>query len=452
MAGEEFTGLLPSGLDQTKGQSGFETGESFADGFLGFSFRRRMKHDGKSPFDLTCYNILQARGSKSTQVGLDAIYFHFQCKGGESFWRDGVRIEPSTFEAWLKHVPREPVFLLYVRPTGGAAEFWFLVLHDWLLTERGQSYLSQASPRPRFSVKRDFTCCDRDGDNLHAALLAEGARAARADSSLWATLDDWTVFPFDEAFLLRHMEIATHLELPARVLSEVRAFAPLGWRERFSLMVTRDAPPVPSVFGWFSSVNKAVPIVPPKNSFQRRQFLRFVKAVTAFEQGFDLPPLPPFRSREMSCWRAFVATYPGTVRMLQQYICKSRRYKDLIFAAALLPVLAISENGGISDTAHKALGSVRDKVTFTTSSTSREYTYHREILRSLAESGDRQYGRKLIDHLNKHGIPEFERRFLSSYGWTSDLLIGNIEKKLKFPARRDENLRYLYEAMDDLLV
>jgi len=429
-----------------------ETGEDHASAYLKGSFGRISSGDATSPLDRTCHDLLQSRDS--TLLWSDpTLRFHFQVKEGHSWWKDGIPVRASTFESWLRHVQRQPVFLLYVREINATSqEYWFLGLHDWLLTEAAQPYLAQEAPGPRFNIKREFSRSDRDAHNFHEALLAEGSRAAREDGSPWATLDDWTVFPFDELFLLRHMEKATLLELPAQVLRDVRAHAPLGWRQHVRQHLLGEARDVRTMSEWLASLRQLSEFVPSGTSFQRKQFLRFVKTVNDFEQQGTLRRLPPFQVGEVGCWRAFVALYPGSMRMLHQVLASSPHANDIMFAAALLPILALSEDGGVSDSARLTLRLVQDKVTSASVSTLAAYAFEREMLRSLAESGDRRCGAKLVDYLAKHGVPNFEKRFLTEYGWPAASVPGNIERKLNRPTRRDENLRSLYEVIGDLVV
>lgn len=70
------------------------------------------------------------------------------------------------------------MFLLYVRENNATSqEYWFLSLHEWLLTERAQEYLVQADSLPRFNVRKEPTRSDKDARNFHAALLSEASRA-----------------------------------------------------------------------------------------------------------------------------------------------------------------------------------------------------------------------------------------------------------------------------------
>ena len=88
--------------------------------------------------------------------------------GIKCWWKDGIRVVASTFESWLRHVERQPVFLLYVREINATSqEYWFLPLHEWLLTDRAQRYLARADSPPRFRVKEEFTRSDKDARNFH---------------------------------------------------------------------------------------------------------------------------------------------------------------------------------------------------------------------------------------------------------------------------------------------
>ena len=159
-------------------------------------------------------------------------------------------------------------------------------------------------------------------------------------------------------------------------------------------------------------------------------------------------------SQRLVSWDIFgiVAVYPRTVRMLQQVVAMSPHANDVMFAAALLPILALSEDGGVSDGAKPALRLVQSKVSGAPVSALSAYAFQREMLRSLAESGDRRSGAGLVDYVAKQGGTTLETRFLTRYGWPAESVRGNIERKLSRPTRRDENLRPLYEAMGDLLV
>src|SRR5206468_12579994 len=136
---------------------------------------------------------------------------------------------------------------------------------------------------------------------------------------------------------------------------------------------------------------------PSKTSFQRRQFRRFVRTVKAFEERGTLLRLPPYRIGELSCWRTFVAVYPRSLRMLNQVILISRHANDVMFAAALLPILSLSEDGGLSSRAGQVFRLIENKVGGVMCSTLASYAFQREMLRSLVESGNRRYIAPLTD-------------------------------------------------------
>lgn len=429
-----------------------ETGEDYASAYLKGSFWRLFSGDAIAPFDRSCQELLQARDAVLLWAE-PTLFFHFQVKEGPSYWSDGISVVRSTFESWLRHVERQPVFLLYVREINATSqEYWYLPLHEWLLTERAQHFLVRADSTPRFSVKRDFTRSDKDARNFHAALLSEASRAIREETSPWATADDWTVFPFDEVWLLRHMERASFLELPKAVLESLRAASPFSARQRIRQLLSGDSSPVPIASEWLDSVTRLARSVPSATSFQRRQFQRFVRTVKAFEGHRVLLRLPVFRIAELSCWRTFVAVYPRSLRLLNQVVLSSPHTNDVMFAAALLPILALSEDGGLSGAAGQVLHSVQGKVSSLSPSTLAAYAFQREMLRSLIESGDRRFTASLVDLVGQEGLPTLERAFLTRYGWPPQSLRGNIERKLNRPTRRDENLKPLYEVMGDGLL
>lgn len=423
-------------------------GEDYALAYLKGSFGRVCEWDQSSPIDVSCLELFQSRNSNLLWRESTAV-LHFQIKGGPSYFKNSIGVVRDTFETWLKHVEKQPVFLLYVREINATSqEYWFLSLHEWLLTKRGQDSLVGAKPKIWFNVRNDFTQSDQDAQNFHSAIVSEASRAAREEASPWATADDWTVFPFDEAWMLRNMEIATSLELPKSVLEEVQASFQFTAGKQIQQQLSNEIFRVPVVSEWLDSVTKLKQVIPSATSFQRKQFQLFVQTIKAFDEQKMLLRLPTLRVAEMSCWRTFVSIYPRSLRLLHQIILSSPHSNDIMFATALLPILALSDNDSIRAGARQALRSVEEKV----SSGSTDYAFQREMRRSLVESGDRRFTASLVDFVAKEGVPILERRFLTGYGWRRGLLQSKIERKLNRPTRRDENLRALYETLGDLLL
>jgi hypothetical protein len=138
--------------------------------------------------------------------------------------------------------------------------------------------------------------------------------------------------------------------------------------------------------------------------------------------------------------------------MLRQFILMSRYPSDVIFAAALLPILALSEDGSVSGFAREVLKLVEAKVSRADCYTTAAYAFQREMRRSLAESGQRRYADQLTDLISRNGLPVLEPKILVNYGWPLEALESNLERKLSRPTRRDENLKPYYEALGDLLL
>ncbi len=186
---------------------------------------------------------------------------------------------------------------------------------------------------------------------------------------------------------------------------------------------------------------------PSQSSFQRRQFLEFIKIMTNFRKGLPLPPLPPFRLAEVNCWRAIVAMYPHAVEMLKHVICHSKRQNDIMFVSAMLPILALSSDRVISCRAFEAINLLSEKLDLSSS-----YAFRRELYRGPAEAGDEHSLKKAIAVLKSRGSAEDELSFLDSYGWTIDVLRSNLDRKLRTPTIRDEPLKPFYLTMSELLL
>ena len=295
-----------------------------------------------------------------------------------------------------------------------------------------------------FKIEDGFIKCDLSGTNFHKKMIDEADRATGALSAPWATLRDYGLYPFDEAALLQYTELAAYAETPWDVS---RKLASLGTSARHMVreLLQDDHAKRPDSFlhNWITELKGLAPR-PDGTSFQRLEFRKFAWALRHYRRGVRLPR---FRVGEVSSWRSFVAMYPHSLRMLDHIVGYSKRENDLMFASALLPMLALSNNSQVSDEAYVIINNLRSRR-FDFGS----YAFQREMYRGAAEAGNKDGLGAGIDFITRNGSVPFERAFLHGYGWQEAVLSSNLNRKLNHPARRDQYLEKWNEAMADKLL
>jgi hypothetical protein len=173
--------------------------------------------------------------------------------------------------------------------------------------------------------------------------------------------------------------------------------------------------------------------------FERLHFMRFARTLVHYEKQFHFPR---FRVAEVGLWRSFVAMYPHSLKMLDHVVRVSKCESDLMFASALLPMLALSNNSQVSAGGHDIIRKLKGRRNDFGS-----YAFQREMYRGSAESGDRKDLLAGIDFLFRQSVNPLELRFLKGYGWVEELLADNLDRKLSNPTRRDDVLSDWYEYM-----
>jgi hypothetical protein len=119
--------------------------------------------------------------------------------------------------------------------------------------------------------------------------------------------------------------------------------------------------------------------------------------------------------------------------MIRTVVRHSVRENDLMFASALLPILALSENPSVSASALDVSRELRDRRREYSS-----YRFQREMYRGAAEAGDVKELIKGVEFIARHGASSQEAKFLDRYGWTEDVRPLNLRRKLENPAQRDK--------------
>lgn len=418
-----------------------EAAEDHARGFLRRSFQDLQKSQPGAAVDWACHGLRRARASSEAYRD-PTLNFLVQVKGCDAFPKE-ISVARPTFEYWLRHSETQPVFVLLVREVrGNRQEYLFLCFHDWLLTSPGQAAI--CNRHAQVSLRRkDFTKSDPDGDDLHAKLLEEADRALRVAGSPWVTLRDFGLLPFDEALFHEYMELASFAEPPTRV---VKLLAREGFPSAPTLtrrLLQGEAAGDQELTEWANAVRALAP-PPSLTSFQRTQFRHFSKTIKNLGRGL---PLPAFRVAEVNCWRAMVAMYPHAIYMIEHAIRHSKREGDIIFASAMLPMLALSSDRGIRQRAFEAI-----QMLYQRRDLSPSYAFRRELCRGPAEAGDERALAEAIAILKSRGAAEHERSFLEGYGWPSEVLGANLDRKLRRPAIRDEQLKPFYLVMGELLL
>ena len=425
-----------------------EAGEGHAHDYLLGSFRHLHKSQAGEFVDWDCHGLKHARESSQTYRN-PTLRFYIQVKGTKNEFPREISVTRSTFTLWLRHCENQPVFVLFVRKVqANLQEYRFLCFHDWLLKSHGQSAICDRGPTISLKI-RDFKESN-DGNKFHEDLLKDGDRALRDPGSLWGTLRDDGLLPFDEALFHDLMEFASFAEPPTQVVK---------------LLAKEGLPSVPDITRhllekedseedsldqlleeWANTLRTIAP-APSQNSFQRRQFRLFRKMMMNFKKGLTLPQFPPFKIDYVSCWRAIIAMYPNSIKMLQYVIRYSQRPGDIKFASAMPPMLALSSDRLIRDQASEAIRLLCQRRDFSSS-----YSYRRELCRGPAEAGDERSLKEAIKILKSRKSISDEIAFLDDYGWKKEVLQANLDRKLITPTIRDEPLKDFYLAMGDLLL
>ncbi len=427
-------------MGRTSAASG-SVGESHANGLLSRLFISCHQTQGGDPVDWACKE-LRVEPFGDDLYRDPTLYFQIQVKAHRRF-RRRPEIARETFDHWVVSCETQPVFVITVREVNAVRqEYSFLCFHDWLLTQeaaqalcgRGSANLSLAG----------FRIVDDDAGNFHDALKAEADRALQDSEAPWATLRDFGLFPFNEAQFFMYMEFVPFAELPSTVRHAVSS------RGSGSIpMLVRDAIRTggsgnPELVEWVEQLRR---MAPPQgaSSFQRRQFQHFVNAMSSYQK--KLPCLPSFRIAEVSTWRAFVSMYPNSVLMLEQVIRHSKNPRDLMFASAMLPMLANSSDRRLQRKSRDAVAQLIKRREL-----SDQYAFCRELYRGPAEAGDSASLKKAKAFLKKRNrhAPVTELEFLEEYGWTLGTVAKNIERKLTAPSVRDLPLQDFYSTMGEI--
>jgi hypothetical protein len=418
-----------------------ETGELLVVDFLRRSFLNVGRTQSGAPLDLNCSELRVESRSRNLHPD-PTLQFLFQVKTteqGRSF-----EVARSTFQFWLTRFECQPIILLIIEPHGiGRQSFWFLTLHDWLLSPPGQAALADHQRRKIVFKSADgFARCDLDGVNFHTKMIEEADRASAALTSPWATLRDYGLLPLDEGTFLEYIELARFAETPIDISVRLASY---GSSARHRVRELIEGYPTGDVVlrNWIRELACLAP-QPNATSFQRSQFTRFTRALRHYEKGVHLPR---FRVAEVNLWRSFVAMYPHSLKMLDHIVRSSTREHDLMFASALLPTLALSNNAAVSASAHDTIRKLQARR-----NDFRSYAFQREMYRGSAESGNREHLRAGIDFMFRRSTDFSELRFLTRYGWAEELLSDNLKRKLHNPTRRDHVLGPWYEHMADALL
>jgi hypothetical protein len=143
-----------------------------------------------------------------------------------------------------------------------------------------------------------------------------------------------------------------------------------------------------------------------------------------------------------------VAKYPESLQGLAHVIRTSNIGNDVAFAASLISTLVLASDRVDSLRASAVLRELPNRV-----QDFQEYFVRRELLRVPVEGGEKNWLPKAIQLLTTEGLTGKEQRYLTSYGWTVDLVQANIERKLKTPTLRDAQLGAEYlETMGDVFM
>ncbi|SRR6266849_5217715 len=415
-----------------------EAGEYAVLPLLRQSFSNSAKTIAGAPLDWTCSELRVTPGSTDLYVD-PALRFHFQVK---TYDQPSFDIGRETFRNWTTLSEYEPVILVSVKLRGGGgAQFSYLAFHDWLISRMGREAMTSKAP-VRFGPRDHFEKVDPQGSNFHRMLVREAERASANSASPWTTLRDYGLFPFDESMLLQYTELVAFAEVPNEIAKRLADFGSSA-RHVIRAAVEDGQETDELINKWIEGIKTLTPQL-QASSFQRRQFARFVRTLNRFPDGIRLPR---FRIGEVSCWRAFVSMYPHSLRMLDHIARSSKNENDLMFASALLPMLAVSNNVRVSGEARDISRRIQMRQAEFGS-----YAFQREMYRGAAEAGDRLSLKKGIDFIAGKSSVASERMFLEAYGWPDDALSANLHRKLTYPARRDVFLKEWYDAMANILL
>ncbi|WP_346270280.1 hypothetical protein [Pseudonocardia sp.] len=343
-------------------------------------------------------------------------------------------------QSWLRNVEEQPAFLLHgLRLPSGKIQFWMLCIHDWMVrtacrTRDGDWYSIQSIP---FG---DFRRVDSSGQNFHQQAIVEVDRTVRGGSGIWRSSMDPAIMPVSELTLMKFMEAAPFLEVPKNVFRRlVRAGSPdeLTLEYLSSSQISGDQ----VIDDWLKSIR---PVLRSSGevTHERLQFKNFSRFL---ERRGDAA-LPRFQAKYVRCWRTFTVKYPESLQGYAHVIRTSNAGERVAFAAAMLPMLALSNDRIIASRAAELLNRVGGRV-----HDFRSYRVRRELLRAPSEGGERRWLPKATRLLATEGRHGPETRYLASYGWTPDVVEVNIENKLLHPSLRDEHLREFYEVMGDVV-
>ncbi|CAM5590957.1 hypothetical protein BOQ63_007360 (plasmid) [Streptomyces viridifaciens] len=393
-----------------------------------------------TPTQWLCRGLRVRRGSPDTDMP-PTLDFHFEVEEIQSR-RPELRVSLPTISRWRGIVETQPVIIILasIHHLDLRGRFWMLCFHDWLIQNTSTVPSSSSSEIPMHG----FQQIDGGGENLHRLLIREAERATSMDGARWRTLKDYSLIPVDEETFLEFMDFSRFFEIPTEVYKRL-AIQSKGQLTRSlrRYLQQRGSYEDTLVQEWLASID-GVPVPAGLAGFDRRQFRRFVRFVNQGGQGVRLPR---YRGLEVGGWRTFVSMYPESLIGLQKIITTSPHGNDVAFAAAMLPMLALSNDPNIENRAHEALDALKSRA-----QDFKSYRVRRELLRAPAEAtGDPHSMEKLIDLMRREGAHGMERRFLADYGWTADIVELNIRRKIDSPTLRDTNLKAFYAAMGDVI-
>ncbi len=435
-------------------------GENWAAGFLGRFFLDISKPQ-TGPIDLCSHTGLRKHPGLCSEPYLSvSVPFHFQVKHGRTISQ--FQVTRSTFDDWLNRSENEPVIILHVTEESSTRpEFSFLVFHDWLYQDRATLALVSREHLPIDFFPQDFSRVEDDSENFWRALTAEADRAGRSASHPLTTTVHNRLYPANEASLLLNLEVLPHLEVSARIASRVyREFQMLS--DTYLPALVRRALDgelsLESVLDeWWPRIRNFLAIGPSPDSFERRQFRCFIDALAAFGGGRPFR-LPPHKTGELGCWRLFVSQYPYSINLLEHVLRNATRLDsrgdDIIFALALLPLLALNGDAIIHMRVMDLLSELDEHVRYNGSDNYLSYRLVREYYRTRLEAGDYKCVERANDVLFRGTKNGWEERHMREYGWwpNDESLLANLSRKIKRPTLRDENTLQFHYTMQECLV
>ena len=418
-----------------------DAGEGLGGNYLNYSFTNRgvSKIQPGSAVDFACWGLRAAR-SATLLSPHSTVVFHFQIKSSMT----SFNVNRNTFDEWLALTETQPVILMAVdRKAPNKQEWSFMCLHSWLLTDRGREALTNSRRIP-FTPTRDFTPVDERDSNFHKLLISEANRAEASQTSVWWTLRDYGLLPFDESLFLKYLELASFAEIPRELALQLQELGKVPSVTRG--LITGELECDNQLKNWIETIRKrAGPLA--ATGFQRRQFGHFVKAMNNWHDKNDLAILPAFRAPEVGAWRAFSVMYPQSLEMYKAVILKSNNPGHIMFASAMLPLLALTTDRAVSAKAWDIIRLLKNRFKDFS-----DYGFQRELLRSPAEAGEPTALASVVDLVTRKESRRLELNFLDRYGWKQDLLESNLVRKLNQPLLRDEYLQRLYEGMHNSLL